>query len=526
MPPCKEAADRSGTVKKMAAHVIGVALTLCQLAAATSDLRKAATEPEVRSLGQLALATEIPEIYSDANPYNKAPRDGVDPKFDCAWRRAAYTYGKKLQPGMTTKQLAQLSDALQLGGCPGGAPLESGSKTEQERRTFPIADGSTPIYVDPSNPDSLHTALDKARTIPGHVTLALLPGVHRLTKPLLLSPADSNTTIQSHMGGEATLTGAKVLPGLKWEKYKVESGGTAWKVESGMNAIYGATNATPGVSVHGTTDSSSTCEAACASDAHCNVWTWHEPSVQGYAKQCWFRTDGQCCGTPEAGHISGFKSSNATNIWKATVPTSAGVSKITGLRLSGGRGQRARYPNANSETDQFPKGWVGGNGADGLQWAPVMHGPAPDQNIEVVHPNRSFCMTEFEFYEEGKGGCCAGFTPSEGYWCSSKTSGGGAFTYRIPSGITIGSRNHKAILPNSPYKNAKGAVFSAWRPGHWASWMFEVDHHVALSNGSTQLGWHIGGFQGARGSDKGAEWFIENVMEELDAGLCSRAEFD
>ena len=132
-------------------------------------------------------------------------------------------------------------------------------------------------------------------------------------------------------------------------------------------------------------------------------------------------------------------------------------------------------------------------------------------------------MSEFEFYEEGKGGCCAGFTPSEGYWCSDKTSGGGAFTYRIPSGITIGSRNRKKILPNSPYKNAKGAVFQAWRPGHWASWMFQVDQHATVTcpnsseTGCTELGWHIGGFQGARGSDKGAEWFVENVFEELDA---------
>jgi hypothetical protein len=168
-----------------------------------------------------------------------------------------------------------------------------------------------------------------------------------------------------------------------------------------------------------------------------------------------------------------------------------------------------------------------------------MHGPAPEQNIEVVSPNRSFCMSEFEYYEEGKGGCCAGFTPSEGYWCSSKTSGGGAFTYRIPSGMTIPSET----LPNSPYKSAVGAVVQAWvrkghlvqltktsrptdknaprvfaqRPGHWASWMFEVDSASTLANKSTELGWHIGGFQGARGSNKGAEWFVENIMEELDA---------
>ena len=54
--------------------------------------------------------------------------------------------------------------------------------------------------------------------------------------------------------------------------------------------------------------------------------------------------------------------------------------------------------------------------------------------------------------------------------------------------------------------------------------MFEVDEHntSACAPGvdgadCTNLGWHIGGFQGARGSDQGAEWFIENVFEELDA---------
>lgn len=125
-------------------------------------------------------------------------------------------------------------------------------------------------------------------------------------------------------------------------------------------------------------------------------------------------------------------------------------------------------------------------------------------------------MNEFQLYEEGQGGCCAGFTPAEGYWCSSKTSGGGAFTYRIPSGITLGNRSAVKILPNTPYADAKGAVFQAWRPGHWASWMFEVDSFANNPNGSTTFGWTKGGFQGARGSDKGAEFFVENVFEELD----------
>jgi len=74
--------------------------------------------------------------------------------------------------------------------------------------------------------------------------------------------------------------------------------------------------------------------------------------VAGYAEQCWFRTDGVYQPTPEAGHVSGHEISNVSNIWKAKIATSAGVRKMVGLRLGGQRGQRARYPNANSETDQ------------------------------------------------------------------------------------------------------------------------------------------------------------------------------
>jgi hypothetical protein len=36
--------------------------------------------------------------------------------------------------------------------------------------------------------------------------------------------------------------------------------------------------------------------------------------------------------------------------------------------------------------------------------------------------------------------------------------------------------------------------------------MFEVDKYDANSNA---IGWTKGGFQGARGADHGAEWFVE-----------------
>lgn len=45
--------------------------------------------------------------------------------------------------------------------------------------------------------------------------------------------------------------------------------------------------------------------------------------------------------------------------------------------------------------------------------------------------------------------------------------------------------------------------------------MFDVDEFNS-SNTAQTLKWSKGGFQGARGSDRGAEWFVEGVREELD----------
>ena len=43
--------------------------------------------------------------------------------------------------------------------------------------------------------------------------------------------------------------------------------------------------------------------------------------------------------------------------------------------------------------------------------------------------------------------------------------------------------------------------------------MFEVADYDAATNNFT---FGAGGNQGARGSDEGGDWFIENVIEELD----------
>merc|ERR1719473_2108073 len=69
-------------------------------------------------------------------------------------------------------------------------------------------------------------------------------------------------------------------------------------------------------------------------------------------------------------------------------------------------------------------------------------------------------------------------------------------------------------FPNGPYKDASEAQLFVWRPARWANWMFEMESYDA-STGKFVFG--KGGNQGARGEKHGGDFFIENVMEELDS---------
>ena len=191
--------------------------------------------------------------------------------------------------------------------------------------------------------------------------------------------------------------------------------------------------------------------------------------------------------------------SKGTNIYKTNV---SAVKEVPGLRINNKRGIRARYPNADPEL---------GFGSKLLadKWLPPATPPQPDTEVNPDQPFRNSSVS-FKKYQLGIGGTCNDFDPPAGYWCGNRTEGGGAETYRIPSGMIA----DRKALPNSPYKSVKGAVVHAWRPAHWASWMFEIDSYDS-STGVFKFS--RGGFQGARGNDEGAEIVIENVLEELDA---------
>ena len=54
----------------------------------------------------------------------------------------------------------------------------------------------------------------------------------------------------------------------------------------------------------------------------------------------------------------------------------------------------------------------------------------------------------------------------------------GASQYVVPSGLTYTSK----MLPHSPYASLSGGRVTAWRPGHWANWQFELNASVPSSD--------------------------------------------
>jgi len=200
-----------------------------------------------------------------------------------------------------------------------------------------------------------------------------------------------------------------------------------------------------------------------------------------------------------------YKLSGA-NIWVTDV--AGQVKEIPALHVDGVRATRARYPN-------MPHGIEVSCGygcmIDGSQqvWnGPNFHkyGNVSWYTDTTARHYRNTAKEWFNEYMIGVGGLCSVYDPPVSYWCSEHPSGGGAFPFRTPSGVIYKP-------PNGPYEHGEDARFFVWRPARWANWMFDVASYDKATNNFT---FGRGGNQGARGSNQGGDFFIENVMEELD----------
>jgi len=194
------------------------------------------------------------------------------------------------------------------------------------------------------------------------------------------------------------------------------------------------------------------------------------------------------------------------NIWVADI--SGQVTEVESLQIDGQRATRARYPN-------MPHGIEASCGYDCMvpggqaKWTPpnfTRFGKVKYHTDTTPEHYRNTTKDWFNEYMIGVDGLCSVYDPPVSYWCSEHPSGGGAFAFRTPIGMAYD-------FPKGPYKHGEDARLFVWRPGRWANWMFDVAHYDADSQ---NFSFGKGGNQGARGENTGGDFFIENVMEELD----------
>eukprot|EP01061_Rhynchopus_euleeides_P019318 TRINITY_DN3171_c2_g1_i1.p1 TRINITY_DN3171_c2_g1~~TRINITY_DN3171_c2_g1_i1.p1 ORF type:complete len:815 (+),score=298.15 TRINITY_DN3171_c2_g1_i1:44-2446(+) len=219
-----------------------------------------------------------------------------------------------------------------------------------------------------------------------------------------------------------------------------------------------------------------------------------------------------------------YKVSETQNMYVSDV---SDVTDMPGFQMNGVRATRARYPNGNVELPERSEEAGDPNGVQMIRGGDATWTP-PDltkqgQQTYVTNDNpeqmRNFTDYGFQKYMVGIGGPCEIYDPPVAYWCAEHPTGGGAFAFRVPRGV---SPKSSVIAPagggpdaglHLPYTNPEQAIFNVWRPARWANWMFELADYNASTNNFT---FGKGGFQGARGENTGGDWFVENVFEEFD----------
>jgi len=210
-----------------------------------------------------------------------------------------------------------------------------------------------------------------------------------------------------------------------------------------------------------------------------------------------------------------YKTEGDQNIWVTNLKNSnPNLKDMPGLHVNGKRATRARYPNLPGGIE-VSCGYGCMIDSQWAHWTPPQFDKFgkttfyTDDNPNHTRPNGGW----FEHYTIGVGGLCSVYDPPVSYWCSKHPDGGGAFAFRTPSGLTP---INATVLPNTPYDVARverDAVVFVWRPARWANWMFEIEQYNATTGNMT---FGKGGNQGARGENSGGDWFIENLLEELD----------
>lgn len=111
-----------------------------------------------------------------------------------------------------------------------------------------------------------------------------------------------------------------------------------------------------------------------------------------------------------------------------------------------------------------------------------------------------FCRPEWGSFKMSFG--CDRYQPPMSFWGASKR----------PTSLTYNVESQKRFN----WSNPSTGVLHAFHGGHWGGWQFRIQSHSSETK-TIELD-PMGGQQEARGSSSGAEWYVENLIEEVDSG--------
>jgi hypothetical protein len=499
---------------------------------------------------------------------------GVPADFECAWRSLAFDYAKIIQPQMTSSQQQDVFNGLELGSLcnqtnnisPATVSVSSTSDDEARAR---ISDAATAVYVDAVNGNDSNSgsesspfktisfAVSFVRSAPKPATVVLRGnGVHRLTSTLQLTEADNFLSIVNYPGDASPVISSGMVLSTSWQpvtsddadtdkidnKLAVQSKEQAcagtWQTYPNVDAMYGDFP-DPNVINASATSSYTDCQTTCQNYNGCKAWIYYNAAGnfgQQWDGMCFLRTDNRFSTTAQDNTFSGRcytppppPNKYVTDLGAAGTPLPASVmaddAVITLLfSADGGRSTqrafRARFPNADLELDMYPTGWQGGA---------ARITPPVDMNTTVYHtplPD-NYGPGMFSDYYFGQGGPCDRFEDGEwnsaygpstiSYWCQPNGRvAGNTYFVRSPVGFNVTTSQ----LPNGPYASditKSGTTLHYWRNGHWFSMMVKIAAASTDANNKTTLTFGRGAFQGAEGDETGEDWYIDHVLEELDA---------
>ena len=439
-----------------------------------------------------------------SHPRAEASAVDMDASLDCALKELAWDYAKKLLPRQGSFRSAY--DALQLSSC--NVSLASGKRHPPRpfQHRARIGVDALQIFVstsgNDSNPGSINApvkSLEQALRLyrllarPGSGGVVYLrAGTFYLDKALELGPEDSGLTITAYQDEKVTISGGRTYEFASWKEVVNDMS----PVMTGVDAVSGIAQAgfsSGAAKYYGIVSNALECMAACIQDASCFAFTWYDITMGSFAEMCYFRIDGLWVRTFENGATSGKKLHVVATDLSSQNPT-----PFTSLFLNGRRAVRARYPDGNPETMGLhtdPTGYV----AQAERWLKPAIKPHPT-DIRVGFPNRD--GTHFADFYLGVGGTVDAFDPPESFW---------ADAYEITTGLVYSENEEFA---NRVWKRPETGEVHTFHCRHWGGWIFQLS---GRDSDQRHLTFAYGGWQEAHGCASGAEWFVENIMEELDA---------